>query len=111
MPAITTIILENVSPGPTALKAKQEQMKKQVEEKKAFSELTRQMYKPKISKKKISQMAELKAKTTANKPKQIEFDRSASEQKTPQRKILGNDYLSNMRKVRQESELLEDFGL
>ena len=38
---------------------------------KSYSEAVRQAYKPKVSKKKIKEMAELKAKVTANRPRQV----------------------------------------
>ena len=55
--------------GRAALEAKQEQTKQSVEQVKAYSELIRNSYKPKVSKRKIKEMEALKAKTTANKPK------------------------------------------
>ena len=50
------------------LHAQNHKRKEQVEQSRAFSELVRIAYKPKVSKRKIKEMAELKAKTTANKP-------------------------------------------
>ena len=61
-------------------------------------------------------MAELKAKTTANKPRNLNNAKSeysdASMSPKPPSKRYGNDFLSSLRKVRQENEAMqEDFGL
>ena len=55
--------------GRAAIEAKQEQKKQSVEQVKAYSELIRNSYKPKVSKRKVREMDALKLKTTANKPK------------------------------------------
>ena len=49
-------VIEEATPG-RQFKAKELQMKQQVDTAKSYAELVRQAYKPKVSKKKIKEMA------------------------------------------------------
>ena len=60
----------------------------------------------------MKEMAELKAKTEANKPKRQGQDSLSPEVRPVKgKKLYGDDFLSSLRKVRQDAEDEEDFGL
>lgn len=110
-PQVKSRIIEESSPG-RAYKAKVQQMKQSVDQVRAYSELIRQSYKPKISKKKIKELELQKAKINANKPGYRERDLSPSFAKD---KIKGayNDPFANVRggSLSRSTEYIEEFGL
>ena len=69
VPEISTRrMIELYTPG-SQIKAKKHMIQHQKGQEKEFSEMVREAYKPRISRRKVEEMQELVAKTTANKPK------------------------------------------
>lgn len=68
-PTIRSHSTEQMNTPGRVIRAHQDKRREHVEQSRAFSELVRQAYKPKISKRKVKEMEELKARTNANKPK------------------------------------------
>ena len=68
-PSIRSHSTEQLNTPGRVIRAHHDKRREQVEQSRAFSELVRQAYKPKVSKRKVQEMEELKARTNANRPR------------------------------------------
>ena len=107
VPEIKTRMIEQYTIGRQHM-AKQQQKLDQVEQSQRFSSLVRNLYKPKISSKKVKEMEQMIAKTTANKPKKRDDSNEASPERASKAQKnkspgFGKDFLSDLRRGQYDS--------